>query len=681
MKHCFSHYIIVVAIVVFGSIGGRAEGETLPDTNLPFKSDDQINNREWQNICCENPEMLLFMNIPQVTTVTGQAGEWFTTPAAVTVITSEEIRRSGALSLLDALRFVPGVEISKVHSHYGVMSIRGYLSICSSLVLVLVDGRELYSPEFGGGIWWNLQDIILEDIDRIEVIRGPGATLWGANAVNGVINIVTKRADETQGLYARSGIGNEEHVFTDLRYGGQLDEDIYYRVWGKYADHNDFDRLGGASAHDDWDLGRIGWRLDGGGYEQVHWSFQGGVWHSDKLGIELPIPNGHMTNEIAVRDERKTGGYALINLERDFNYAGGWSFHAVYERQVQQIFDGIEASRHTVDINARHHLAAFDRHDIIWGVAGRLAHLNSEDGPAMAFEPDRRHTCTVSAFAQDTIMLADYKWYLMLGSKFEHNSYTGFEFQPSARLWWMPEEDQIAWASISRPVHTPTRIHTDFDMTLNLVDSGLAVGGPPSGVLVPMKLQGTKDMESVKVMAYEAGYRCKLMKNLMWDMSGFFYEYHDMIGTPAANPYVIMNFSDGKSYGLETSLDWQPCLNWQLGVNYSYIHATLEADQSMCIMKSSAAPHKVQFKALWDITNDLELNTLVYYNDQNNLMPYPSEYVRLDMGLTWRPTDYLELALWGQNLINEHPGDTIPTVQAQPTIIPTSVYFQATLRF
>ncbi|MBN2211884.1 MAG: TonB-dependent receptor [Sedimentisphaerales bacterium] len=653
------------------------------DPNAPVTEEHSLTQNDRDSAFAvlleDQPEMLLFMDIPEVTSVAGVAKSWMQSPAAITVITNEELRRMGARNFPDALRFVPGLESLRVSSHHYSVGIRSFNDLFNAKLLVLVDGRAIYNPIFGG-VFWDIQDLILEDVDRIEVIRGPGATLWGANAFNGVINIITKRADKTQGTYMAGGVGTEDRGFGDLRYGGAFGEKSWYRVWGKYSNRADYEYPFGGTTHDDWDMSRGGWRIDSELPENTWMTFQGDFWHSDRLGEELLVPTGHMSFTPTVKDGRASGGYALFRFDRDLVKENGWSLQAYYERSLRAEFNETEIRRDTIDIDFRHHLPFLAGHDLLWGLNTRMHKHVSDEGWSVAFDPERRTTCKISGFVQDTITLVENEWFTMVGSKFEHNSYTGVEIQPSVRLWWTPDENQVVWAAVSRPVHTPNRLDSDVRLTMALVDPGIMMGGPPMGFLMPFQLQGNDNLDSEKLTAYEVGYRVNIADHLAWDTAGYFYDYEDIITFYRNNPVMFGNLSRAKSLGVESTLDYRPFEDLRLLANYSYNHSSMETD--IVDMRPKTAQHMARLGAFWDITDDLELNGMLYYNDKRNrhCAYYPS-FVRLDVGITWRPTENLELALWGQNLADEHPGDAYDPFMPDRIEIPKALYFQATLRF
>ena len=268
-----------------------------------------------------------------VTSVAGVEETWFETPAAMDVITSEDIRRSGHRSIPEALRLVPGLHVARMNKNIWAVSARGFSSRFANKLQVLIDGRRVYDSLFSG-VYWDIQDYVLEDIDRIEVIRGPGATLWGANAVNGVINITTKDAADTQGLYVSGGGGNELHGFGAVRYGGQIDQDTHFRVYGKYRNFDQSDDFAGGERPDDWDIFQGGFRFDFNGWDDTSLTVQGDAYHAPRVGeaSRLASPAGHLASTVVSGDGRITGGNVLFRLEHESSERSDWSLQAYYDR-------------------------------------------------------------------------------------------------------------------------------------------------------------------------------------------------------------------------------------------------------------------------------------------------------------------------------------------------------------
>jgi iron complex outermembrane receptor protein len=615
------------------------------------------------------------MNL-KVTSVTGLAGEWFDSPAAVYVITGEEVRRSGHRSIPEALRLGPGVFVGQIGSHRWAIGTRGFNGDFANKTLVMIDGRSVYTPLFGG-TFWDVQDILLEDLDRIEVIRGPGPTLWGANAVNGVFSITTRSARETQGLYLTAGAGTPwENAFGGVRYGGRIDDHTWFRVWGKAFDRGPVELPGPEDFQDDWAKVHGGFRIDRNGADNAKIMLQGAAYSANRLGEvrRVPVPGMTLVFEDVVADGRAHGGHLLFRVDQDEpDDSGGWSFQTYYDRTERTEFSGFEESRDTFDAEFRHHFHPFDDHELLWGVGARYTTDRTDDGLDTLIDPDERDFATFSAFIQDTITLVDDELFAMIGTKLEHNSYTGFEVQPSARMWWTPNDQHTLWAAVSRAVRVPTRVERDGTFIFAFADTGLVGGGPPSGVVVPFALTGNRDADSEVLIAYEAGYRIAPTPDLNFDFTIFYNDYRTIL---FAGPDAIGPFSDdgtAESYGAEAVAKWQVSPNWRLVAAYSFVD--MHVHNSFHEPEGDAPHHQAQLRSYLDVTDDVDLNAALYYVD-NVPNQNAGDYLRLDVGVTWRPDDQVEISVWGQNLLDDAHAEFGRGPQVE-----RGVYGQITFRF
>ena len=594
----------------------------------------------------------------QVTTVSGREQEWFEAPAALYVITAEDIRRTGHHTLADVLRVAPGVFVGQSASNEWAVGMRGFSFGLANKTLVLIDGRAVYEPLFGG-TFWDVQDVLLEDVDRIEVIRGPGPTLWGANAVNGVINVITKRAGETQGTYVNAGGGNEEQGFVSARHGGKLSDKGAYRVWGKYFNRDDLERSDGGSAHDEWDLGHGGFRADLRGDERTTYTLQGDVYDLQfDEQLQLPVPDASFMFETHDDHGEANGGNALFRVSRASSETSGWTLQTYYDHAYRRVSADFEFERNTADVDFRHHFKLGGAHEIMWGLGYRYNHDDTD--PALRdttiFDPDSRGIHIYSAFVQNTVTIVPDRLFAMFGTKLDHNTYTDFEVQPSARLWWTPGDHNTLWAAISRPVRHPTRLERDGFVAL-------AVAETEPGVFVPLGAEGNPDLESERLVAYELGYRRRLTGDVTLDVAAFYNDYTQLIFLPST---VLGQWSDegsGEAYGAEVAATWRPTTYWKLVGSYAYVDVLIHGP----ILPQDEGNSPVnQFKArsYLDVTDDLELNSAIYYVDR---LPTADAdpYVRFDVGVTWRARDNLELSMWGQNLLEESHREASSTVEVE----------------
>jgi iron complex outermembrane recepter protein len=625
-----------------------------------------------------------------VTSVTGAALPWFANPAAVYTITNEDIRRSGHQTLAEVLRMIPGVQVSRVDSRQWAVSARGLDDVFAKELLVLVDGRLVYDPSFAG-VWWDIQNMVLEDIERIEVIRGPGATLWGANAVNGVINITTKSAKDTRGLYVTAGVGNEERGFGALRYGSPLGPTTDVRFWAKYRSVDGTRSLDThADVPDDWDLPQGGFRLDSALSPRTHLTVEGDGYHTEHLGAstKLPIPaysldprNPFPVVEV-VNDGSASG--ANLNTQVEHKTAGGatWTLRTLVEHSHRTLFIETDLQNTIADVDLRHHRKLGRRHELMMGADWRYVHDRTLTGATVGQDPEIGNAHTVSGFLQDTFTIVPQKLTLMAGSKLEHNHYTGFEYQPSGRLAWTPDGHHTFWAAVSRAVRTPARADRDVKVLVGYLDPFLLQTGTPSGIFLPVELHGSPDIFSSSLRAHEAGYRVQLGETFAVDTAVFFNKYHDFIGpgtqiTPTATAFRLSfgNQGDGESYGAEAVVNWRPSSRLRTTGSYSYL--VLKEDQN-------AIPHFVRhmanLRSSLRVGTAVELNSGLYYTGQTNTGDALFDaHLRADAGISVRPSSHLEIAAWVQDIGSRgHAEFSSSTVAYRLSEIERSFYAQVT---
>jgi len=432
----------------------------------PDRGDDDSPDYAWAPIVAEAaahaPDLteltLEQLMTVEITSASKKEEPLWDSAAAVFVITGEDIRRAGMKSIPEALRLAPGVQVAQFGANRWAISARGFNATFSNKLLVLIDGRTVYTPLFAG-VFWDAQDTLLEDIERIEVIRGPGGTLWGANAVNGVINIITKQAKATQGGYVEVGGGTEERGFVGTRYGGRIGSDLFYRGYFKYANHDNLVTATGHEGIDDWRTYRGGFRLDWEPSTRDTVTVQGDLYKGD-FGQTLPIPS-LLPPFSATRESRDdfAGGNVLSRWRHRMADRRETSVQFYYDRthRDELLF---HETRDTVDLEFQHRFPLGARHDLIWGVDTRVTidALNKINSPTLVFEPRRRTDHLVSGFIQDQIALIHDRLMLTLGSKFEHNSFSGFEAQPNARLVYSPNAWNRVWTAVSRAVRTTCQI-------------------------------------------------------------------------------------------------------------------------------------------------------------------------------------------------------------------------------
>lgn len=605
--------------------------------------------------------------------------------AAIHVITQEDIRRSGATTIAEALRMAPGLDVARIDSSRWAISSRGFNDFFANKLLVLMDGRSVYTPLFSG-VYWDVQDTLLDDIAQIEVIRGPGAAMWGANAVNGVINIITKNSADTQGTLINAGGGSEEQGFGSVRYGGKIKEGLTYRAYVKYFNRDDFKQLnGGPDGADEWDMYRGGFRTDWQISDQNSLRVQGDLY-SGTVGQAIDITSA--TSLVSGKFEGRgevAGGNVLSSYQQTFSETSDLTLQLYFDRTERTDLASREI-RNTYDLDFQHRFG-LPRQELLWGFGYRLTTDELSDGVAgqnsLRFTDPERNDQLFSAFAQDVITVHPDDLKFTLGAKLEHNSYTGFEIQPNARLVWEPNADNTVWAAVSRAVRTPAR----FEHTL---DAYFSQGAFAGGIL------GDPMYDSEELIAYELGYRVKVSSRVSLDLALFYNDYNDLrvfdfvgirpvppprFGIPIFSPSNAMT---GETYGGELAVNWRVCRNWRLFASYTALDMQLHGKTAAGIFPEAAegeSPHhQLQLRSYYDLPFNLQLDGSVSYVDALPTRGVPN-YTRVDLRLGWRPCESFELSIVGQNLLDDRHPEFGPGFLVNPNEIERSVYAKATWRF
>ena len=629
----------------------------------------------------------------QVTSVSKQAQPLSQTTAAIFALTQEDIRRSGATSIPEALRMVPGLQVARLDSNKWAISSRGFNGRFANKLLVLIDGRSVYTPIFSG-VYWDVQDTLMEDIDRIEVIRGPGATLWGANAVNGVINIITKKAKDTQGGLIVGGAGTEERGFTGIRYGTALSEHTHIRTYGKFFARDDQATVTGDRGSDDWQQARGGMRLDHTTNNGDTLTVQGDYYNGDyrdRITEPTLITPFSQASDIKVQ---LTGGNLLGRWTRVVSPTSGFSLQLYYDRS-ERSSPQIGEKRDIADVDFQHRFALGTRQHVVWGLGYRFTNDQLVNSSIIQFAPRSRLLNLWSGFLQDEIALLPKAVTLTLGTKVEHNDFTGFVVQPNGRLRWTPTPHQTMWASVSRAIRTPSR--AEDDVRINQVTtppSAATLGLPALAALV-----GNHGYGNEKSLAYEVGYRNQLSNTLSIDLAAFYNHYKDLRttepGTPSLEttpapvhllvPFNATNKLRAETYGVEATVEWHPTEWWRLQSSYTYLLMRLYTDRTTDPTagdaKGQSPAHQFSIRSLMSLPHNIELDLWGRYVDRLPVAQVPS-YVTLDARIGWRPTKQLELSLVGQNLLDSHrPEFREKILTSSPTEIQRGVYGKITWRF
>jgi len=615
------------------------------------------------------------MNI-EITSVSKRPQKLQEASAAVFVITQEDIRRSGATSIPEALRMVPGLQVARIDASKWAVTSRGFNSRFSNKLLVLLDGRSAYTPLFSG-VYWHTQDTLLEDIDRIEVIRGPGATLWGANAVNGVINIITKHSKDTQGGMVTAGGGTEERAFGSVRYGGKSDENTWYRAYAKYFNRDEAVFPSGDNASDDWQALRGGFRMDRKVRGRDFLTLQGDIFDGNSgEEISLPTPTGVRTFDHTIDFK---GANLVGRWERTLSDDSNFALQVYYDRADFDT-EPVNTARDTFDIDFHHESLLGEVHEIIWGLGYRFTRDKIDNASSTMFMPDRNNDNLWSAFVQDNISLFEDSLCFILGSKFEHNDYTGFEIQPNIRFIWTPKESHSLWAAVSRAVRTPSRGERDVMTYYSFPAQGIGFWA-----------YGNDDFDSEDLMAYELGYRIMPLAQLSLDIATFYNSYDNLrtIELGGRLPDLrldVDNKMKGSTYGVELAIDWRMVKWWRLTGAYTFLRMQLDlygdsTDPASKNAEGENPHHQASIRSSMDLGENLELDVWARYMDNLPSQNVPS-YVTLDVRLGWKLQKDLELSLVGQNLLDsQHPEFFSEILETTPTEVKHGVYGKITWRF
>ena len=627
----------------------------------------------------------------EVISVSKKPEKIFQAPAAVFVITQEDIRRSGVTTLADALRLAPGVQVARTSTRGWAISVRGFNDLYSNKLLVMIDGRSVYSSIFSG-VFWDTQDTLLADIDRIEVIRGPGSTLWGANAVNGVINIITKPAKETQGALITVAGGTKDHFIGSTRYGDILGEDAHYRIYAKLFTRDEMGEAGfeNTSERDEHvdvltkDISTDAWM----GIRAGCLSVQGEAYaNRDDTEAEEDSDFPGETRE----DSRIEGGYLRGQWRHVFSESSDTLFRMYYDRDKRDTAEA-KYSVNTFDFDFQHRLAAGKRHEVTWGVGYRFISDEIENFSFQSylvfFDPERRDQYLLSAFVQDRMEIIADRLQLTIGTKVEHNDFTGYEVQPDIRFLWTPWERQSFWGSVSRSVRAPARL--DHDGSIGIQFHRKVPPERPAGEsepdysdgLVIETESGSESFDSEELIACQIGCRLQPADRFWLDLAAFYNRYKALKTSAAehlvtsaescevdfipgmphyVNRSYLENEMKGYSYGFELAADWQVTDGWRLSSAYAYLETdmrltgnSMDTDAKSKI-EGGSPRHQFSLRSSLNMTKKLELDLWLRYVD-----PLPAKqidrYTALDARIAWRPGKNLELSVTGQNLLeHRHP--------------------------
>lgn len=643
----------------------------------------------------------------EVSLVSRRQEPLFETAAAVTVITGDDIRRSGATSMPEALRLIPGVQASRLDANKWAVSARGFADRVSQKLLVLIDGRSVYSPIFGG-VFWEVQDLMLEDVERIEVIRGPGATLWGANAMNGIINIVTRSSADTQGSLVALTAGNEERGALSLRHGGRFSPQASYRVFARGFDRDEQITAGGDPGQDEQRMSRAGFRADWDrGDDQFLAQGELFTGHAGQVFRHAALEEPLLRN--LAGDTDLDGGHLLLRWQRHISARHDWRLQIYHDRSQRE--DAVAVTdRSTWDADFQQSWRWSDGHESTWGAGYRWARLDFDGSDLkMMMVPPENRTRLYSAFVQHRIVLGP-GLNLSAGTKIEHNEFTGIEVQPGIRALWRPSDRQALWAAATRAVRTPALADEQIDITFRTFPSELTIPGA-TATDPPMQthLVGDGTFESEVLQSLEAGYRRQLRPDLLIDVAAYRNRYTDLRGgvrprlVPllVADPQphfldriVIDNVMDGTTRGGEILLEWElPHNRGRVRGTYATARLDLEVDPGAvpesASLEGGTPQHQLSLWTSYNLGRRWQADAVLRYasaiSDQPKGAPVPlydvylpqrdiDAFAELDLRLEWQVRPGLRLAVAGRNLLSaQHAESADMLLDTRPTETERSV--------
>lgn len=592
------------------------------------------------------------------------------TPAAVSVITRQDIQNSAATTIPDLLRMIPGMNVAAVNNNTKAVSSRGFHDVYSNKFLVMIDGRTVYTSLFSG-VFWDTQDLILEDIERIEVIRGPGASTWGANAMNGVINIISRSSFDTVDNQMVATVGDSKQQLS-LRHGGETTGGSAYRVWGKATKTASAGAPPGQASFDENHLSNLGFRSDIPLNLTSQLSLSGQVYdgQSDQL---LQLTPGSF-----IEDEQNVSGGHLLGTWSEESGQSTLSLKAYFDYMEREGYLlNIEESH--ANIEATHTYAYSASSSLSYG--GSLSYKRDDVRPAqtsvMQLVPYESSTLIASLFLQNESWVTnDLK--LVANARLDRHEHSGWEFQPSLRALWRLDEDAEIWAAVSRSTRTPSRIERDL-----FVDGDIYLTGDP-------------DARSEKLTAYELGYRERFSPNVTLDLTAFSYDYSQLTSVSVTGfnfmtlqPLATMsNLAEAKSYGFEAETRWDVTPEWSIQASYSWIkvdETELDANSYSVLAVNNVPSHQLFLQSNWQLSPELDLNLALSHVDTLDETGVPA-YTDMDMRINWHATPDLRFSFLARNLFDDQHPEYIPSARnlaggTQHTEVERSIQAMVNLRF
>lgn len=678
------------AVLAFSLVAGCASVATAQERSVDFDS-------------LMNLSLVELLDV-EVTTVSRRGQSLSSAPAAVFVINQSDIRRSGAHSIPDLLRIVPGVNVAQIDGNKWAITARGVNGRVAGKLLVLVDGRSVYSPLFSG-VFWDQHDMDLSSIERIEVVRGPGATLWGANAVNGVINIITESANTGAGGLASANLGADGSVTGVVRFGGSMGTDWNYRVFGKARDHEGNIDTAGNDTADTLQSSRVGLRIDRDRADADAMSFSAELYDSE-LGVTairatLTPPYQIVSNEL----EESAGGFAMFSWNHTVSDRSQFTFQAYYDDTTRDLLVDHEFGVETFDIDFQYEMLVGARHNVVWGAGYRRATDNVVTSTVLPINPPSREQRWKNAFVQDEIELKPDSLYLTLGTKLDDTNYTAdhYEFQPNIRLRWNAGNNGTFWASAAKAVRLPSRGDLDGHVTTTVLAPLSAANPAPLPMALP--IVGNPDLKAEALLSTEIGYRVQPTERFAVDIATFLFDYDrdrstelqptvcQPQGTVVAldpscvasaqfleTPLLVGNGNSGETFGWEVVTDWWPTDSWRMQSTVSVLRRRSRTADPLDVGSAAVAllggpEYQATLRSMWNLGPKTELDMTVRYVDEIEQSGI-DDYTAVDVRFGWTPAANVQLSVVGRNLV---AGDHIEFVSELHDVVPIQILQRAYL--
>jgi len=627
----------------------------------------------------------------EVTSVSKKEQKLSRVASAIFVITQEDIQQSGATNIPDLLRMVPGIDVAQINANTWAISARGFSDQYSNELLVMVDGRNVYSPTYGG-VFWDTLELHLGDIERVELILVPGGSVWGANAVNGVINIITKKAGETRGAMIVAGGGNVEPEFGTAQYGGSLGKETDYRVYSNYFDENHMPDQNGQNAGDGWHMLRGGFRTDSKLSAKDTLMLQGDMYSGEEGTPIAFLPSVTSPGVVdTLLQVHLAGGFLQSVWNHSFSARSDTELAISFDNYKQD--DALREVRRTVNADFQHHIVWGERQDVVWGLEYRYSMSHSDGSLTESLNPADVTSQSFSSFVQDEIAVVPERFYLTVGTKLEHSYYTGFALMPSARASYAVSAHHTLWAAVSRAYRTPAA----FDTSIRLNFGGMP---GPGGTPVLVAQIGNPNFKNEGLTAYEVGYRAAILQQLSIDLAAYYNAYDNqqtvepgtafLEPTPPpthlVEPTTFENLMHGETHGLEIVANWKIFDRWTVSPSYDFerIHmhtSPLSQDTDTVQETEGSDPHvHARLRSHVSLKQNLAWDASACFVDRLEALGVPS-YTRLDTELSWRLGERLSLSLVGQNLSRDHHLEFADDIGGRATLVKRSAYAKLTWRF